>query len=148
MKRIKTRLAVLTIVALTASGCGILRKGAPKTPVLGQRVAVLTTENDVTVDRDTASLPMALPAPVVNADWGQPGGNASKSMSHVALGTALQNAFTVSIGAGSTLSARLGAPPVVSGGRVYTIDTSATVRAFDATSGGKAWESQFGTEKG
>jgi len=148
MKRIKTRLAVLMIAAMAAGGCGILKKGGPKTPVLGQRVAVLTTENDVTVDRDTASLPMALPAPVVNTDWGQPGGNASKSMGHVALGTALQNAFSVSIGAGSTLSARLGAPPVVGGGRVYTIDTSATVRAFDANSGAKAWESQFGTEKG
>src|SRR5215210_1328072 len=148
MKRIKTRLAVLTIVALTASGCGILRKGAPKTPVLGQRVAVLTTENDVVVDRDTASLPMILPAPVVNREWGQPGGNAAKSMGHLALGGALQNAFSVSIGAGSSLSARLGAPPVVGDGRVYTIDTSATVRAFDATSGGKVWEVQFGTEKG
>ena len=148
MKRIKTRLAVLMIMALAASGCGIFKKGAPKTPVLGQRVAVLTTENDVVVDRDTASLPMVLPAPVVNSDWGQPGGNAAKSMGHLALGSALQNAFSVSIGQGSSLSARLGAAPVVGDGRVYTIDTSATVRAFDATSGAKIWETQFGTEKG
>ncbi len=148
MKRITTRVAMLVIAAMAVNGCGILNKGTPKTPVLGQRVAVLTTENDVAVDRDTAALPMVLPAPVVNGEWGQPGGNASKSMGHVALGTALQTAFSVSIGAGSTLSARLGAPPVVAEGRVYTIDTSATVRAFDATTGGKAWESQFGTEKG
>ena len=43
---------------------------------------------------------------------------------------------------------RLASSPVVGGGRVYTIDTNATVRAFDAQTGGKAWESQFGTEKG
>lgn len=148
MNRIKTRIAVLAFAAMAASGCGIFKKGAPKTPVLGERVAVLTTENDVAVDPATASLPMVLPAPVANSEWAQSGGNASKSMGHVVLGTALARAFTVSIGQGSSLTARLASPPVVGGGRVYTIDTSATVRAFDAQTGGQAWESQFGLEKG
>ena len=148
MKRIKTRVAVLMIAAMAASGCGILKKGTPKTPVLGNRVAVLSTENDAGVDLATASIPMVLPEPVENADWGQSGGSPSKSMGHLALGAALQNAFSVSIGYGSTLSARLGAPPVVAGGRVYTIDINSAVRAFDAKTGGTAWESQFGTEKG
>jgi outer membrane protein assembly factor BamB len=148
MKLIKTKLAVLLMAAMAVNGCGLLKKEAPKTPVLGSRVAVLATENDVAVDRDTAASPMALPAPVVNSEWGQPGGNAAKSMGHLALGSALQNAFSVSIGYGSTLSARLGGPPVVGGGRVYTIDTNATVRSFDATTGARYWETQFGTEKG
>jgi outer membrane protein assembly factor BamB len=39
-------------------------------------------------------------------------------------------------------------PPVVGGGRVYTIDTTATVRAFDAQTGGQRWADQFGTERG
>jgi outer membrane protein assembly factor BamB len=148
MNRIKTRIAILMFAAFAASGCGLLKKSAPKTPVLGQRVPVLTTENDVTVDPATAALPMVLPPPVVNSEWSQPGGNASKSMGHLALGHALGNAFSVSIGYGSNLGARLGSPPAVGGGRVYTIDTNATVRAFDAQTGGQAWESQFGTEKG
>ncbi|HEY0164967.1 MAG TPA: PQQ-binding-like beta-propeller repeat protein, partial [Sphingomicrobium sp.] len=148
MKRNTTKLTVLVMAAMAVNGCSLLKKGTPKTPVLGNRVAVLTTENDVSVDQATAALPMVLPAPVVNTEWGQPGGNASKSMGHLALGSALQNAFSVSIGYGSTLGARLSAAPVVGGGRVYTIDTNSTVRAFDATSGGRAWESQFGLEKG
>jgi outer membrane protein assembly factor BamB len=148
MNRTKTRIAVLLIVAMAASGCSVFKKGTPKTPVLGQRVAVLTTENDIAVDTETAAIPMVLPAPVANTEWGQSGGNASKSMGHVALGTALARAFSISIGHGSSLTARLGSPPVVGGGRVYTIDTNATVRAFDAQTGGQAWESQFGTEKG
>src|SRR5215210_6096031 len=138
MKRTKIKIAVLVLAAMAASGCGVFKKGAPKTPVLGQRVA----------DPETAAIPMVLPAPVNNSEWGQSGGNAPKSMGHVALGTALARAFTVSIGHGSSLTARLGAPPVVGGGRVYTIDTSATVRAFDATTGANVWASQFGTEKG
>ena len=148
MKRIKTRLAVLMIAAVAASGCGVFKKGAPKTPVLGERIAVLTMENDIAVDQATAALPMVLPAPVANAEWAQSGGNASKSMGHLALGSALGRAFTVSIGYGTTMAARLASSPVIAGGRVYTIDTNATVRAFDAQTGGQAWESQFGTEKG
>ena len=37
---------------------------------------------------------------------------------------------------------------MVANGTVYTIDTTATVRAFDAATGGLRWASQFGTEKG
>jgi outer membrane protein assembly factor BamB len=148
MMRIKTRIAVLIFAAMAASGCSLLKKGAPKTPVLGQRVAVLMTENDATVDPATAALPMVLPEPVANSDWAQSGGNASKSMGHLALGTSLGQAFSVSIGYGSTVGGRLASSPVIGGGRIYTIDTNATVRAFDAQTGGQAWESQFGTEKG
>jgi outer membrane protein assembly factor BamB len=148
MKRIKTKVAVLMMAAVAASGCSVLKKRTPKTPVLGERVAVLTTENDVAVDPETAALPMVLPAPVANTEWAQSGGNASKSMSHVAIGPSLGQVFSVSIGTGSSLTARLASPPVVGGGRVYTIDTSATVRAFDAQTGGQAWQSQFGLEKG
>ena len=148
MKRIKTQIALLMIAAAAASGCSIFKKGTPKTPVLGERVAVLTSENDVEVDPATAALPMVLPAPVANADWGQSGGNPSKSIGHVALGASLGQAFTVSIGQGSSMTARLGGPPVVGGGRVYTIDTNSTVRAFDAQTGAQAWATQFGTEKG
>jgi len=140
MKRIKTKITktgilVLMIAAVAASGCSILKKGTPKTPVLGQRVAVLMTENDAAVDPATAALPMVLPAPVANSDWAQSGGNASKSMGHLALGTNLGQAFSVSIGYGSTVGARLAAAPVVGGGRVYTIDINSTVRSFDAQTG-------------
>ena len=37
MIRTKTKIAMLLIAAMAASGCGILKKGGPKTPVLGQR---------------------------------------------------------------------------------------------------------------
>jgi outer membrane protein assembly factor BamB len=139
---------LLAFVALSASGCSIFKKGAPKTPVLGERVAVLTTEQDVAVDDATAALPMTLPDAVVNTEWAQSGGNASKSMGQLALGTSLGEAWTASIGQGGNVRARLASPPVVSGGRVYTIDTQSTVRAFDAQTGANIWSTQFGTEKG
>lgn len=138
-------------VALAASllaGCGVVGKSRPKTPVVGERVSVLSTDPDVQVDPATAALPFAIPAPAVNADWAQPGGTPSKSAGHPALPTSLTEAWNVSIGQGSQLNARLAAAPVVAGGNVYTIDTTATVRAFDATTGGQRWAVQFGTVRG
>ena len=144
----RLKLTFMVAAALGAGGCSILKRSTPSTPVLGERVAVLTSEVDVVVDPATAALPMSLPAPVVNAEWAQSGGNASKSVGHVALGGALNRIWSVSIGQGTSLTARLAAAPVVAGGRVYTIDTTATVRAFDGQTGATVWEAAFGREKG
>ena len=143
------RVASLIAVALAASGCGIFKKGkGPSTPVLGQRIAVLTGEGDVTVDPATAALPMTLPEAVANSEWSQSGGNPTKSMGQLALGSSLARAFTVQAGRGSSLTARLAAAPIVAGGRIYTIDTLGAVRAFDARTGAQLWASQTPTEKG
>jgi outer membrane protein assembly factor BamB len=127
----------------------VFKKGKKtNTPVLGQRIAVLTGENDVSVDPETAALPMSLPQAVANPDWSQSGGNPSKSMGQLALGNAFAPAFSVQAGRGSSLTARLGAAPIVGGGKVYVTDTLGTVRAFDARTGSLAWASQTPTERG
>ena len=112
MTRTYSKIAMLMAVTLAAAGCSVFKKPAPKTPVLGERVAVLIGETDIAVDPATAALPMTLPAPVANSDWAQSGGSPSKSMGHLALGTSLGQAFDVSVGYGSTLGARLSSPPV------------------------------------
>jgi outer membrane protein assembly factor BamB len=137
----------IMVAAVLVAGCNPFSKGRPKTPVLGDRVSVLTTELDIAVDPETAALPFAVPGAVANAEWAQPGGSASKSIGHVALGTTLGTAFSVQAGQGTSNDARLASSPVVAGGRVFTIDTTATVRAFDAQSGAQVWAVQFGTEK-
>jgi len=142
------RIAMLAAAALAASGCGVFKKKGPSTPVLGQRIAVLTGEGDVTVDPATAALPMNLPGPVANTEWSQSGGSATKSMGQLALGNALGRAFSIQAGRGSSLTERLAAAPIVANGRVYTIDTAGTVRAFDAGTGAQAWQSQTPTERG
>jgi outer membrane protein assembly factor BamB len=143
MNRHKLRIAVMIAAALAASGCSIFKKGShPKTPVLGQRIPVLTNEAGVEVDPATQALPFSLPAPVENSGWTQSGGNATKSMGQLALGTSLNQAFVVQAGRGSSLTARLAATPIVANGRVYTIDTLGAVRAFDARTGAMIWASQ------
>ena len=135
------------LIALTAlgllSGCGIFNGSERRnTPTVGTRIPVLATESRIEVDPTLAGLPVAVPGPALNANWPQPGGNPSHSMAHVALPTALQQAWSVSIGSGSSNKARLAAEPVVADGRVYTIDTNARVRAFSTENGGLIWETQ------
>ncbi|MDQ3143649.1 MAG: PQQ-like beta-propeller repeat protein [Pseudomonadota bacterium] len=147
MRTATNLLALLTATALL-SGCGIINKKPKSTPTVGERVAVLVNELDIAVDPATAALPMVLPAATANAEWGQSGGNAAKLMGHVALGASVGQAFSVSIGEGSTNSRRLGGGPVVAGGKVFTIDTGGTVRAFDAGTGAEAWAARFGENQG
>src|SRR5205809_6860662 len=142
------RTAILIAALIAASGCSVLKHKEKKTPVLGERIPVLTTQSDAQLDLATSAMPMSLPAAVTNAEWSQSGGNASKSMGQLALGTALGNAFTIQAGRGSSLTARLAATPIVANGRVYTIDTLGAVRAFDAQTGAMYWASQTPNDKG
>lgn len=141
MKRLIMVLAAASLVA----GCSVFEGGSkrPTTPTVGQRIAVLSSDAGVEVDPGLADLPVTVPAPYVNTEWGQSGGNAAKSMGHVALPDALTQAWSVSIGSGSSRRARLVSEPAVGGGRVYTIDTQANVRAFDERNGGLVWNTQI-----
>jgi outer membrane protein assembly factor BamB len=144
MKRVFVGVVALSLLG----GCGLINgKGKPKTPTVGERISVLTSEASIEVDPALADVAVTLPPPVANTEWVQPGGNASKSMGHVAAGTQLGRAWSVDIGTRSTDRNRLGAAPVVGGGRVYTIDTTGTVRAFNEQSGGRVWSRQVGDAK-
>ena len=147
-RSIPSRIAIVLAIALAASGCSVFKRGTPKTPVLGERIPVLTTEGDVQIDPEVQALPFSLPAAVANTVWAQSGGNAMKSMGQLALGASLQPAFTVQAGRGSTLAARLAAAPIVGNGRIYTIDTLGAVRSFDAQTGAQFWASQTPNDKG
>src|SRR6185295_17180251 len=97
MKRI-----VLALVAISMlSGCGILRgRRGPTTPTVGQRISVLGNDAVIEADPTLADVPVAIPGPAANPDWPQPGGNAAKSIGHVAFGDAPTQAWSVSIGEG------------------------------------------------
>jgi len=146
MKPSVKTIALVMTAALVLGGCNPFKKDRPKTPVVGERISVLTGETDIDVDPATAALPFSLPSAVANEEWAQSGGNASKSMGHLALGPSLRAAWSVSIGQGNNRSARLASAPVVGGGRVYTIDTIGTVRAFDVRNGGQVWSTGFGAD--
>lgn len=127
------------LVSLAACGHGGGNK-RPKstTPVIGNRTSILGGNQVVAVDEAVSSRPVALPAPITNADWAQPGGDAAKAIGNVGLGESLSQAWSTTI-AGGGKRARLASAPVISGGKLYVIDTDAVVHAFDAASGAQLW---------
>lgn len=137
----KTHLKLSAAVAAVAllSGCGVFRGGTNKTPIVGQRVPILASEDLASTDPTLAGVEVVLPAPFVNADWGQPGGNASKSMGHIALPATLSQAWSTRIEGGST-RVRLAAAPVVVNGRLYVVDVEGAVTAIAADTGAVLWK--------
>ena len=138
-------LAGLVAVAGCSGGSKLLDSltGGKDEVLPGQREAVLSSNNQAGGDNAVATDPIAIPAAVTNPSWSQPGGNASHSLHNLTLSRDLKRAFAVSAGAGSDGDGRLTASPIVSGGRVYVLDSKAVVRAFSATNGGKVWSASL-----
>lgn len=135
------RIILVVVAAALVSGCGIFGGGEKKkrTPVLGERLPILVYEANAEPDPELADVTVVLPPAATNAEWTQPGGNAAKSMGHLTVAKPLGRVWSVSIGKGSTSRGQLVAGPVIADGKIYTIDTEAEVRAFNAQSGAQIW---------
>lgn len=89
-----------------------------------------------------SSTALALPAARVNGEWTHRAGNAAHQPGHVALGQGTTPIWTANIGQGDDRRHRITADPIVGGGRVFTLDSHATVTAT-ALSGGTAWSTDI-----
>jgi outer membrane protein assembly factor BamB len=146
-----TRKAILalTAAAMALASCGVLGGGGdkkPRTPTVGERIPILTGETGVAVEPALADVEVLLPPAQPNTDWSQPGGNAAKALEHVALAQSIGPVWTANI-RGTTKYERLGAGPVVGGGKLFVVDIFARLAAFDVTNGRKVWDKQIGEEK-
>jgi outer membrane protein assembly factor BamB len=135
MKRILLMAGAASLVA----GCGVFGNRPNNTPTVGQRISVLSAETDIQVDPLLADVAITLPAAAVNTEWSQSGGNASKSMGHLALGETVAPVWNVQIGQGSSRRARLAAEPIYADGRIYVMDTRAIVTAINPENGSVLW---------
>lgn len=143
MKNVSKAVAALALVA-ALGGCGVFKGGKKKTPVLGDRVPILMSENSITVDRALAGVEVVLPPAAPNEGWTQPGGSASKSMGQLALAASLGQAWQVKIPGGNQ-RVRLAAAPTVEGGKLFVADTAGAIHAFAADSGSPLWTSGTAT---
>lgn len=137
----RTFVTACAAVALVASlgGCAAFKGAKKKTPVLGDRVPILLSENSIETDKTLASIEVVLPPAAPNESWGQPGGSASKSMGHLALADAPSRAWTARIPGGDQ-RVRLAAAPTVDGGKLFVVDTAGAVHAFAADTGASLWK--------
>ncbi|KTR85187.1 pyrrolo-quinoline quinone [Novosphingobium barchaimii] len=135
---------VLLALAMGLSGCGIFKgKGGPKTPTVGERIPILSRiESGAKVDPQLSGVSVILPPAEANTEWAQAGGPSSKAAGHLALGASPARIWTAQI-AGSSNKRRLAASPVIGDGRLYVMDTSGIVTAFNADTGAKVWSKSY-----
>ncbi|HYC04630.1 MAG TPA: PQQ-binding-like beta-propeller repeat protein [Azospirillaceae bacterium] len=135
------RLTTGIAACLVLAGCGIAdwfdsEDNGPR--LAGNRISVLQLEQQLETDPQLQGQPVQLPEPVANADWTQPGGNATHNPGHLALPATVREVWRAGI-EGNQTEARLLTTPVVAEGRVYVLDTDFDLHAFDAASGARIW---------
>jgi outer membrane protein assembly factor BamB len=134
----RLRVVTILIVGFTLFGCSAF--GSKKQPLPGERISVLSLDRQLKPDPALVKTRVTLPNPVVNADWPQPGGYPNHAMQHLALPKVLHAAWKTGIGEGSSRYTQVLASPVVVDGRVYVMDGSSLVSAYDATNGTLVWQ--------
>ena len=136
----RARIALVTASLLVLSGCGNWWGGTAEKPLEGERIDVLRGGSNLKTDRRISDLDVLLPRPEVNQDWPQAGGYPNHAMHHLAASGPLAQVWSTDIGEGTNDEAQLLAEPIVSGDRLYTIDTEAVVSAFNVKTGERVWQ--------
>lgn len=87
---------------------------------------------------ENRSVPISIPAARANADWTHRADNAQHLMPNASLSSAPARVWSVAIGSGNSRKNRITAAPIVADGRVFTMDSAASVTAV-STAGAKLW---------
>lgn len=139
MRRALPLIALLALAPALA-GCGDSWMGDKEAPPLpGERVSVLTFDRQLQADPALAQNPISLPAPLSNNSWAYAGGTASHSGGALALADTLHASWDADAGDAVTDARPLINTPVISNGVAYTMDSGATVTAFNTEHGKKLW---------
>lgn len=127
------------LLALGTAGCDWFA-GDKKAPLPGERLPVLGIGSDLEPDPKLAATQVALPPPEINADWPEAGDTPAHLAGRPALSGRLARAWQQSVGDGSSRHSRVMSPPVIAGGRVFTMDGNVQVSCFDAAGGNRVWQ--------
>lgn len=126
-------LVALVVALLTLAACG-----ERETLLAGERVD-LRGESPEPVN---IARPIALPAVEARTEWTHRASGSAHDLFHAALRPEPQLLFSVDIGQGDSRRFRITADPVVSGGRVFTVDSRARVMAH-STGGQALWSADL-----
>ena len=141
--RTRNPVLVIPLIALL-SGCGLKGWmddiiGRNEVPLPGQRIPIMINEPDLEPDPRVSDLRVLLPMPVDNVNWAQAGGNAVHAMHHLKIPLDVREAWSQSIGEGSSDERRLVARPIVAGGFIFAMDAEFEISAFEITTGKRIW---------
>jgi outer membrane protein assembly factor BamB len=131
------------ILALISSGCSqvndILGRNGEAT-LKGVRIPILLGSEVAQVDKEISDQNIVLSQPIVNKSWPQQGGLAHHSMGHLAVGTNLTLLWSVDAGSSHKVDKPILSGPIVSEGKVYTLDANSLVSAHDSITGSLIWK--------
>ena len=131
---------VLTRPGLLAAGmalCLVTACTEPEVILVGEREPISPEEGVVSSEPDGPRA-IRLPTATANADWSQNFGTEIYRTAHPALRTSPQLIWSSAIGTGDERRKRITAAPVLGGGRIYTLDSTARVSAT-SSSGSTLW---------
>lgn len=140
LKTALTPARLTLIAALLVAACAEREVILP-----GQRLdprAFGSPDGPAVVEPVASGVALSLPGARANSEWTHRGSGPTHNSGHVALSGGLQPVFVAPIGQPSGKRHRISADPVVAAGRIFTLDSRATVTAT-ALSGGRAWSTDL-----
>jgi outer membrane protein assembly factor BamB len=99
----------------------------------------MSLEGTLEPDPRLADLQVRLPRPYVNEEWPQTGGYPGHAMHHLALSEQPRVVWRADIGNGSDRDQRIPGQPIVADGRLFAMDATSHVSAFDVENGRRLW---------
>ena len=99
------------------------------------RISILELNETLQVSGTITPDQVTLPPVYANTDWPQVGGNPAHVVQHTGATGNFDKLWSKDTGKGSARKGRVVAPPIVAGGRIYTMDGNNRVSALDANSG-------------
>ncbi len=140
---------ILVASCLALAGCEALTEPGGlfgdklKVPLSGERISVLRHQRSLSPDAELSGMDILLPPPSANANWPQSGGYANHAMHHIEIGENINIAWSSDIGVGANDELRLIGTPIIAAGRIYTMDASSNISAFDIKTGEQFWRTQL-----
>ncbi len=90
-------------------------------------------------DPSIKGLKVSLPKPVINNTWNQATNNEAHRIMHPFTGNKIKLSWKISIGKGQNKKKPTSSQPVIDQEKIYTIDTTLTVKAINKNNGKKKW---------
>ncbi len=135
---------LIAVLSLTACDSWLGENAAP--PLPGKRISILARDKAADIEISGAAAKIVLPPPEPNDDWPQAGGYSNHAMHHTMVSDTLERRWSSDAGSGSGKRRRLLGQPIVADGKVFTVDASSMVSAFDAATGERLWHTDLTPE--
>ncbi len=129
---------MLAVSVSLLSACGMF--GKDKIDLDGERIAVLANRTHLPPDYAYGEVTIKLPAPYINKEWSQNGGNAAHLLGHVAARDNLESKWDTSFGTGNSKRDFLIASPIIAHKAVFAMDADAKVSAYRMDDGKQIWQ--------